>query len=265
MTLLRAALLACLMALARAGSAHAVLSSSDIATVQLDPPAGARLPPDLSFRDESGATVTAAHALSGHPAVLVFADYECKQLCGTGLGLAAGALTETGLEPGRDYVFLAIGLRTNADASNGAAAMRHAQLGGEDRAKLATATTLLSGDAAVVRTATASMGYTDRYDTGTNIFAHPVGLMVLTADGRLSRVLSGLSPDPGSLRLALAEASQGRIGGLADRVRLLCYGFDRVHGVYTPAIAKLLAASAAATVLGLGVGLFALRRREANG
>ena len=58
---------------------------------------------------------------------------------------------------------------------------------------------------------------------------------MLTADGRVARALSSLALNPRDLRLALVEAGEGRIGGLADRITLLCSGFDPVHGVYTPA------------------------------
>ena len=58
----------------------------------------------------------------------------------------------------------------------------------------------------------------------------------LTADGRVSRALSSLALQPADLRLALLEAGEGKIGGLAGRLALLCYGFDAVHGIYTAQI-----------------------------
>ena len=33
--------------------------------------------------------------------------------------------------------------------------------------------------------------------------------------------------------MALVEASQGRSGNLADTVRMLCYGFDPMAGIYS--------------------------------
>ena len=63
---------------------------------------------------------------------------------------------------------------------------------------------------------------------------------MLTADGRVSRVLAGLDGSVDDLRLALVEAGGGRVGTIADQVRLLCYGFDPVRGVYTPAVMGIL-------------------------
>jgi protein SCO1/2 len=48
--------------------------------------------------------------------------------------------------------------------------------------------------------------------------------------------------------LALIEAGEGSIGGLAGRLALLCYGFDAVHGIYTRQIVTLLRISGGLTV-----------------
>ena len=73
-------------------------------------------------------------------------------------------------------------------------------------------------------------------------------------------MLSGLGLDADGLRLALVEAGEGRTGGLGDRIRLLCYGYDPVRGLYTPLIGRLLEAGAAATLAALALFLLLLRR-----
>ena len=80
---------------------------------------------------------------------------------------------------------------------------------------------------------TAAVGYHYAYDAERGRYAHPVALLVVTANGRLSRVLSGLSISGGDVRLALVEASKGTIGAIVDQVRLLCYGFSASFGFYT--------------------------------
>jgi protein SCO1/2 len=90
----------------------------------------------------------------------------------------------------------------------------------------------------------------------------------LTADGRVSRALSSIALNPDDLRLALLEAGQGRLGGIASRLALLCYGFDAVHGLYTSRILALLriGSGLSVAVLAAAIGwLFwsAARRRSA--
>ncbi len=47
---------------------------------------------------------------TANAAVLVFADYTCRTLCGPILAFAAGALENTGLTPGRDYHLIVVGI-----------------------------------------------------------------------------------------------------------------------------------------------------------
>jgi protein SCO1/2 len=86
--------------------------------------------------------------------------------------------------------------------------------------------------------------------------------VVLSADGRVSRAMSSLALQPTDLRLALLEAGNGSIGGLAGRIALLCYGFDAVHGIYTRNIVFLLQISGAITVIVLAVAIALLLRRS---
>src|SRR5689334_7347289 len=122
----------------------------------ISPPQGARLPLDLVFRDEADRSTTIAQALNGHPAVVVFADWTCNALCGTTLGQAAMVLRETHLVPGRDYIFLAIGMDPR-DSPHDAAVMKAAHLA--DAPLLSAATRFLTGDAAATQRAMDSVGF----------------------------------------------------------------------------------------------------------
>src|SRR5262249_51203274 len=95
-------------------------------------------------------------------------------------------------------------------------------------------------------------------------FVHPGAAYVLTPEGRVARVLTGLGISAGDLRLALVEAGHGRVGTLGDQVRLLCSGFDPAHGAYNLLVSRLLAptAIAASRTLGSGIGLLWLMGRR---
>jgi protein SCO1/2 len=118
-----------------------------------------------------------------------------------------------------------------------------------------------------VHSLTDALGYHYRYDAAADQFAHPAGALVLTSDGRVSRSLASLALNPTDLRLALVEAGGGRIGTFTDRLSLLCYGFDAAHGVYTPAIARMLKVLAGLTVIGVlgSIAILEKRRRTTEG
>jgi protein SCO1/2 len=237
---------------------RAALTQAELSAVALSPPPGARLPPDLPLVDETGRAVTPAQALAGRPAVLIFADYTCITLCGTALTMAAGSLARTGLQPGRDYVLLVVGINPR-DGPDQAAAMKAAQI---DSGPLGSASIFLTGDPGSLAAAQAALGYAARWDAENKQYAHPLGALVLTPEGRVSRVLGGLDLDPDTLRFGLVEASSGRIGTLAERLRLLCYGFDPAHGVYLALSKRVLTFGTAATMLALAGFVLVLTRRR---
>ena len=59
----------------------------------------------------------------------------------------------------------------------------------------------------------------------------------------------------GSLWSMPATARSARF---ADRIRLLCYGYDPVRGIYTERITTLLEIAAGATLLAMAGGIFAM-------
>jgi protein SCO1/2 len=132
---------------------------------------------------------------------------------------------------------------------------------------LGGASTFATADRATVQRLTEALGYRYAYDAEHDQFVHPGAAYVLRADGRVTRVLTGLGLSGGNMRLALVEAGEGRIGTFSDTVRLLCSGFDPTRGTYNVVISHVLMAAGAATILALGglIGILVLAgRRRAN-
>jgi protein SCO1/2 len=62
------------------------------------------------------------------------------------------------------------------------------------------------------------------------------------------------------LRLGLIQASQNKIGTLADQVLLYCYHYDPTTGKYGAIISRVLKLAGIATLLGLGILMTVLIR-----
>jgi protein SCO1/2 len=255
-----ALVLVCLAMLApRAATA---LTRNDLAAVGVSPPPRAAAPLGLAFRDQDGRAITLGAAISGKPALLVFADYNCRTLCGPALVLTAAGLRQAGLKPGADYRLVVIGLNPK-DAPVAARAMRDVRLNTDPA--LARASSFLVGDAAAIRAATAAMGFRYVYDPVHDQFAHDAAAFALSPDGRLARVLSALNLSGPELRLALVGAGEGKVGDLGDRLRWLCvcYGFDPAAGIYDAGATLALKLAGLATILLLGGFLAAAVLRPA--
>lgn len=226
-------------------------------------PADASLPFDVRVTDAADRQRRIGDLIS-RPTVLVFADYTCRTLCGPTVAFVAAALEQSGLHPGDQFQLLVIGLDPKDSAAD-AEKMRRAHIA--PGTPLDRSTAFVTTDQDTVQRLTAALGYRYHYDADSDTFIHPAAAYVLTKDGRASRVLTGIGLSGADMRLALVEASAGKIGTLRDQVRLLCSAFDPAHGTYDLRISRILAVAAGSTVMvlacGIGFLLLAERRRPA--
>lgn len=238
------------------GPAAARLVQADLARVAVAPPPGARAPLDLAVTDaRTGQPTTLGQALGGRAALLLPVDYTCGNVCDPMLSMSADALAATGL-PADDYALVLVGIDPRDDAA-AARRMLAETLG--DRATSARPRALLVSDSALARL-TGALGYSAVYDAGTDSFAHPAAALLLAADGRVARVLSPLALTGKDLRLALTEAGEGRVGSIADRLTLLCYGYDAARGVYTLLIQRILTMAGIVTIAAIALLVAGLTR-----
>jgi protein SCO1/2 len=100
-------------------------------------------------------------------------------------------------------------------------------------------------------------------DTGE--FAHPSVIFVLGPGGVISRYLYGIDYPPRDLKLAMLEASQGRVGSTFDHVLMRCYAYDpatRRYGLFIQGFFRVGGAVIFAAVLALLLVLWRRGRRK---
>jgi len=236
----------------------ATLSPKQLSAAILDPVAGAALPLDAKFTNSTRAALSLDEAIGDKPAALILVDYTCRFICGTTLAIAAYGLSSTGLEPGKDFSFVVIGIDTK-DKPADAKAMKDSQLAPYPR--LQAAAHFLNGDTTAIASVTKALNYTPVYDAETDEYAHPVGAVILTPDGRVSRVISGLNLNPQSFKAALIDAGRGSFSSIVEGIRLLCYGHSPLHGAYTATVRAALAVGGFLTLKGIaGAAVFFAKR-----
>jgi protein SCO1/2 len=120
----------------------------------------------------------------------------------------------------------------------------------------------LTGDEPAIAQLAAAVGFRYSFDAAHDRFNHASGISVLTPDGRVSRYLFGIQFPSRDLRLALVEASAGKVGSLTDQFLLYCFHYDAESGKYRFAIMTAMRLAATLTVGFLAA--FAIRswRRE---
>lgn len=242
-------------------SGYANMSRAKLDSLAADPQPGARLPLNSVLIDEHGTRRPLGDLLQNRPAMVVFADYTCRTLCGPILSFAANALAGSGLRPGLDYHLIVIGIDPR-DGADAALAMKTSRVG--RGTPLFDAIAALSGDEPTIKAISEAAGYRFVYDAEHDQFAHPAVAYAVSPDGRIVRTLSALGLDPTDVRLALVEAGQGRVGSFADSIHLLCYGFDPAKGIYTASIIGWLQLGGVLTValLAFCIGVLIIRGRS---
>ena len=122
----------------------------------------------------------------------------------------------------------------------------------------------LTGDAESVRRLTEAIGFRYAWDETRREFAHASGIVVATPAGTVSHYLYGVEFAPRDLKLALVEASAGRLGSAVDRLMLFCFMYDPATGRYSRLAFGAVRTGGILTVLLLVIGIALLLRREAG-
>jgi protein SCO1 len=222
---------------------------------------GRRLPLDAPVRAEDGRVAPLAEYFGARPVVLVFAYYSCPMLCTQVVNGVATAVGVLSLEPARDFDVVVISIDPH-DSPAAAAAKKTAYLERDRRPGASAGSHFLTADPPSIDRLTRAAGFRYVWDARTNQFAHPTGVIVVTPDGRLGRYLFGIDYGPRDLRLALVEASAGRVGTAVDSLLLYCYHYDPMTGRYGFLVMRALRAAGVATVLILAAFIVVMVRLE---
>ena len=220
-----------------------------------------QVPLDLRFTDEQGRAVALGDYFGRRPVVLAFVYFDCPMLCSQVLNATASSLDLMSIEAGRDFDVVAVSFDTR-ETPEKARARKALTLERYHHTDAAAGWHFLTGDQAAIDRLTAAAGFRYAWDEETKQFAHPAGVVVLTPDGRLARYLFGIDYGPRDLRLAIVEASEGKVGNPVDSLLLYCYHYDPMTGRYGLIVMRVLRLAGAATVLLIASFILIMLRRE---
>jgi protein SCO1 len=255
-----------------AAFAHAASTIDQGEAPSFDQRLGALLPSTLRLFDSKGALVN-WNAISDQrrPIVLLPAYYRCDTLCGTVAHGALEALADTGLS--RDDWTLLVFSIDPSDTPGDAMALRAVY---EQYARWARPQVfaqpprieLLTGDERSTRDIAQIVGWhslSQSSGSGERVaYAHATGIVVLTPDRVVSRYLFGVRFDPAQLRSAIVEASDGRVGTVADQLLLACAHLDPLLGGHDGLVLGVLRGMAAVLIAGLSFWIWRHRAGRAK-
>ncbi len=218
------------------------------------------------YRDESGATVhLSQYFQKGKPVVIVLAYYECPNLC----TFVLNGLTTTlkrlhkqfGWAPGKEFEIVTVSIDPR-ETPELATQKKNAYLANLGIPSVAAGWHFLTGTEAEIHKLSNAVGFNFKFDKADKQYAHSAAIFAITPDGRVSRYLYGIEYDAKDLKLALLEASNGKIGTVVDRFLLFCYRYDPKTRKYSVALTQVMRAGGAGTVVVFGGYLAVFWRRQ---
>lgn len=259
---------------AAAGVASAQLANQAVPAldkVGVEEHLDARLPLELEFIDEAGRTVRLGDYFDGaRPVILTLNYYRCPMLCGLQLNGVVAGMEEMDWTPGVEFEMVTVSIDP-LETPELAQAKKENYLKRYQRPAAARGWHFLTGRQDNIERLAETVGFGYTYDVASGQYAHAAAIFVITPDGRVARYLYGIEYPPKSLKLALMEASEGKIGSAFDQLIMYCYHYDPASRRYAPVAMNIMRVGGGATALLLGVTLGtwwlreSRRRRRAQG
>jgi len=221
---------------------------------------GETVPLDLEFRDESGRTVRLGD-LVDRPTVLSLVYYSCPGICTPLLTGLAEVLNLMDMRPGEDYRVITVSFDAS-DTPKLASEKKRNYLNLIDRREFpAEAWSFLTGDQESIDAITQAVGF--GYEKQGRDFVHAAAIYVLSPKGKIVRYLYGTTFLPLDLKLALTEASQGRVGPTINKILLFCFNYDPDGRKYVLNTTRIAGTAVLLMALGFVIYLGAGSRRRA--
>lgn len=232
---------------------------------------GSSVPLTGKIRRSNGDWVSLESILdSGLPVIFNPIYFSCPMLCNMVVENLLKSMAECDLVLGQDYEIVTMSIDPRdkpLDARNRKRALlevflEEAQLTGVSTETAEKGWHFLTGEEENLRPIADSVGFDYEWNTYNQEYAHGAGAFILSPEGVLTRTLQGIEFDPQTLRLALVEASDGKVGSWADQMILTCFVYDPEKARYGPEALLVMRLGGLVTVLGLGGFLMVLRRRD---
>lgn len=213
-----------------------------------------QLPVELAFRDERGREVVLGDYFSDRPVILSLTYSSCPMLCYLQLDGLVRALQDLDFSPGEEFEVVNVSIDPNETSQRALLTKRkHIEL--YDRPGTADGWHFLTGSEASIKRLAGAIGFRYKFVPERNEYAHAAAIMIATPEGQLSRYLYGVVYPPPTLRLALVEAGQGKIGTTMDQVLLFCFHYDATSGSYSLAALRVMQIGGCLTLAALLIGV----------
>ena len=224
----------------------------------------AKVPGNLTFKDENGKTVKLGDYFGKKPVLITMLQLTCDQVCSAQFGAMETAFKDQGFgfTPGEEFEILTVSIDPK-ESPLIAQDVKEEQLKNLGIAGAEKGWHFLTGDEKNTKELAKVLGIKYIWDENSKQYIHPDGIVMATPDGQISRYFMQLDYQPRDLRYSIIESSQERIGTIIDQIALSCFHYNPATGKYTLQIMMFLRLVGGAFVLGSVAAItFAVTREK---
>jgi protein SCO1/2 len=234
----------------------------DLKNIDVEEHLGDTIPLELEFTADNGEMVRLEKYFQREkPVILILGYYTCPMLCNLIMNGLTDALRDFPWLPGREFQIVSVSIDPT-ETEVVAAAKKKNYINSLGKPGVENGWDFLTGPEENSRKLAESVGFKYFYIEDRDEYAHPAVLIILTEKGEISRYLYGIQFKKQDLKLALTEASEGKVGSTLDRLILYCYHYDPKAGGYVVFAGNIMRLGGLLTLLILAGLLVRLWLRE---
>ncbi len=213
---------------------------------------------DITFYDSENRLVRFGDFFKDkkRPVMLSFNYSRCPKLCEVQLENITFAMREIDLEVGKDFDYISVSIDPK-ETSEIAKKTKELYTSYYNRPQSNAGWHFLVGKRQNIEKLAEECGFLYKYIPEQNEYSHVPALILISPEGEIVRYIAGLNYEPATIRLALIETADGKIGSPVDwaMYSLGCYSFDSAMGKYGFQAMALMRIGGLITIAAVLIGL----------
>ncbi len=210
---------------------------------------GAALDLNLPFVNEQGQSVVLAQYFGGKkPVIISPVYYSCPGLCNFHLNGLVDGLKGLDWTVGNQFDVIAVSFDAT-ETPDLAKNKKDNYMKVYDRPGSEAGWHFLTANSQTVKALTDGLGFKFKWSEEMKEWSHASAAIIISPQGKISRYLPGIVFEPKTLKIALNEGSQGKVGNLIDSLILYCFQYNPHKSEYTLVAFQIMKLAAFLTVL----------------
>jgi len=190
---------------------------------------GQTIPLDQELYDETGHLVT-LRSLVNKPTIFTFVYFRCPGICTPLLNELTRIVDKTDLVLGKDYQIITISF-DHRETPDMAAGKKDNYMQLLKKPEDPNGWRFLTGDSAAIQHVTEGAGF--YFMPSGNDFIHAGALIVVSPEGKITRYINGIKFLPFDVKMAVYEASTGKVGPTIAKILTFCYSYNPEGQTYS--------------------------------